>query len=273
MSRNAVVLMLLVVTFVVLLVAEPLPVHAAATIIQQNNGGCVSTCPSTTLALAFSSNVVAGDVIVAGVYRKPSSFSPSPSISDSFGSFFTQAVTRNDGGDEVTIYYATLSSSGADTVTAILPNTAGGGPLGHNLYIYEVSGVTTAGAATGSGAGSGTSISTSSVTFQSGAFLLSLIGTENPARSVTPGLGSGLTLSSDNSGTDFSHAMYATSGVSSPTTFPATGASSGIWAEAALALNPAPPIPEYSLGLPLLVIFMLISYGLIKRRTRNSKSI
>jgi hypothetical protein len=32
-------------------------------------------------------------------------------------------------------------------------------------------------------------------------------------------------------------------------------------------------IPEYPLGLPLLVIFMVIAYGLIKRRTRNPQSL
>jgi len=34
-----------------------------------------------------------------------------------------------------------------------------------------------------------------------------------------------------------------------------------------------PPIPEYPLGLPLLAIFMIFAYGLIKRRTRNPKNI
>lgn len=32
-------------------------------------------------------------------------------------------------------------------------------------------------------------------------------------------------------------------------------------------------IPEYPIGLPLLAIFMIIAYGLIKRRTRNPKNI
>jgi hypothetical protein len=34
-----------------------------------------------------------------------------------------------------------------------------------------------------------------------------------------------------------------------------------------------PPIPEYPLGLPLLAIFMIFAYGLIKRRTRNPRNI
>jgi hypothetical protein len=46
-----------------------------------------------------------------------------------------------------------------------------------------------------------------------------------------------------------------------------------------LTINPAattttittapPPIPEYPLGLPLLAIFAVLAYGVIRRRTRN----
>jgi len=39
-----------------------------------------------------------------------------------------------------------------------------------------------------------------------------------------------------------------------------------------LIVNPATPIPEYPLGLPVLAIFMIIAYGLIKRRTRSTKN-
>jgi hypothetical protein len=38
-----------------------------------------------------------------------------------------------------------------------------------------------------------------------------------------------------------------------------------------LTTTPA-PIPEYPLGLPLLAIFMILAYGLIKRRTSNQKA-
>lgn len=38
-----------------------------------------------------------------------------------------------------------------------------------------------------------------------------------------------------------------------------------------VTVNPA-PVPEYPLGIPLLAIFMIIVYGLIKRRTRNPKT-
>jgi ABC-type spermidine/putrescine transport system permease subunit II len=32
-------------------------------------------------------------------------------------------------------------------------------------------------------------------------------------------------------------------------------------------------VPEYPIGLPLLAIFMIIAYGLIKRRTRDPQNI
>jgi hypothetical protein len=34
-----------------------------------------------------------------------------------------------------------------------------------------------------------------------------------------------------------------------------------------------PPVPEYSFGLAVLAIFMIIGYGVIRRRTRNPESI
>jgi hypothetical protein len=40
-----------------------------------------------------------------------------------------------------------------------------------------------------------------------------------------------------------------------------------------LIVDPATAIPEYPLGLPVLVIFMVIAYGLIKRKTRNPEDI
>lgn len=37
--------------------------------------------------------------------------------------------------------------------------------------------------------------------------------------------------------------------------------------------DPAAPVPEYPLGLPLLAIFTLIAYGIIKRRTQTPKNV
>jgi hypothetical protein len=38
----------------------------------------------------------------------------------------------------------------------------------------------------------------------------------------------------------------------------------------AVPLIPVAPIPEYPLGLPILAVFMIIGYGLVRRRTGNN---
>ena len=209
-----------------------LPVHAASALVQQNNGGCFGC--SSTLSVSFPSNVASGDVIVVGVVVADASFALS-SLTDSLGSSFTQAVTSTNAPPPlVYIYYATLSSSGADVVTATFSAAA----PAESVYIYEVSGVTTVGLATATGSGTGTSISTSSpVFFQTGAFLLGIIGTNGFRGNVTAG--TGFTLSTDNSATGITYAQYSISSVASPTSFQATTNSGVNWAEDAVALMPS----------------------------------
>jgi hypothetical protein len=47
-----------------------------------------------------------------------------------------------------------------------------------------------------------------------------------------------------------------------------TGAIGGSFDQAFTVGSPAPPIPEYPIGLPILAIFMIIGYGVIRRKTR-----
>ncbi len=101
---------LLVVLFMLLLVFEPLPVHASATLIQQNNAGCVCTSSSDTVTVPLNS-VTSGDVLVVGI--ETSTTTPLSSLMDTRGSVFTQTTTAT--GDEQTvaaIYTSTLASSG-----------------------------------------------------------------------------------------------------------------------------------------------------------------
>lgn len=259
-----------------LVVLEPLPVHASATLIQENNDGC-TTCVSITVS--FLSPVSSGNVIVVGV----GSVIPVTAISDSLGSSYTHAATASPGVMYANVYYATIGGTGGSDQVTVTLNTISGSDGG--VYIYEVSGVTTAAAASAVGSGSGnavTGFSTStstSVAFQSGAFLVGevSVGFYPP---LPFNAGSGFTASIAGANTIYSNAEYSVSGVSSSTNFPAscTGVGSGglaYWAEVGIVLNPppAPPIPEYPLGLPLLAIFMIFAYGLIKRRTRNPKNI
>ena len=254
----------LAITFAVLLAFQPLPVHAAATLIQQNSATCIlNDCTGAPpVVVSFPSSVAGGNVIVVGVVIRGGTGGLN-SVSDSKGSTFTQAATR---GGSVYIYVATLSSSGSDTVTV----TFSGEWTEEVVYIYEVSGVTATGAGTGTGSGDGTSMSTSAVAFLSGAFLLGIIGTG----SATTTAGAGFTLSPAPSGTAMSHAEYSTSGVSSPTTFPATVAIETTWVEVGVALNPAaaPSVPvggeivsvnQFLVALPWLALFAVLGVAVV----------
>lgn len=213
-------------------------VHASATLVRQNNGGNPGCSPHCGSSVSVTlSNLVAGDVLVAGVvsiYSPPSL----PLLTDSRGSTFTQAVAISQFGQYAGIFYVPLSSGGSDTVTATFTTDFGG----QNLYLYEVSGVTTTGVATGtgsSGGSGGTSLSTSFTSFQSGAFLLgiaSLVGSNCPCSQ-----GAGFTLSTDNSGTGLSLTEWSDP-VSSPTNFPFTLTNPSSWVEASLALDPTPTV-------------------------------
>jgi hypothetical protein len=252
---------------------EPLPVHAASTLIQQNTSGCVCGGSSVVVAVTFSSNVAMGNVIVVGLAFEQFG-AVIPPLTDSLGSTFTQAVTATvSPGHVAAIYTATLSSSGADTVTVTFSNSHGGGEFSttYQVYIYEVAGVTTTGAQTATGSGlTGGSFSTSStVSFPVGAFLLGVVYYNDPSGITTAGTGFTLSPVTCPAGVCETAAEYSDP-VSSPTNFPASSTGTAEWAEAGIALNPAAPIPEYPLGLPILAILMLFGYGLVRRRTRTA---
>jgi len=244
------------------LVAEPLPVYAASSLVQQNGVFCVGAggairCGST-LSVSFSSNVASGNVVVAAVVSADAAWNPPPtvtSVGDSLGSSFTQAVTASHGLKYAYIYYATLTSSGPDTATVTFSSDISDVNGFAYLYIYEVSGVTTTGVATGTGSGTFSdtlahSIGTSSTgPFQPGAFLVAIMANDILSSSWVAGSGFQLSPPPHSDGTVdqfvlLSKAEYSTSGVSSPTTFPATlsSGSGGNWIEVGIALNAAPQI-------------------------------
>jgi len=214
-----------------LLVLAVFPAHAASVLVQQNNAGCFGC--SSALSVSFKNGVAYGDVIVVGVAIGDASFTLS-SLTDSLGSNFTRAVVSNGTLPPIVyIYYATLSTSGSDVITATFSAAA----PAESVYIYEVSGVTTARTATGSGSGTGTSISTkSAVVFETGAFLLGVIGTNGFGGTTTQG--PGFSLSANNFGSDIAFAQYSLSGVASPTSFPARSNAPVTWVEDAIALMP-----------------------------------
>jgi hypothetical protein len=216
---------------ILLLVATLLPVHAVSVLVQQSNNGCLGC--SSTLSVSFNGNVVNGDVIVVGVVVGGASF-PVSSLTDSLGSSFARAVTSNSTLPPiVSIYYANVSKSGTDVVTTTFVAAA----PAETVYIYELSGVATTGIETATGSGTGSSISVSpTMHFQTGAFLLGIIGTNIFRGNATAG--ADFTLSTNSFGTGAAYAEYSISGVASPTSFQASMNSSVSWAEDAIALMP-----------------------------------
>jgi len=241
----------LLVMFAAVLVVEPLPVHAASSLVQQNSTLCIAVggnpFPGLTISASFSSNGVSGNVIVVAVASADASWNPPAtvaSVGDSRGSSFTQAVYASHGDKYAYIYYAMLSSSGPDTVTVTFSSDLSDENGYAYLFIYEVSGVTTGGStATGSGIiSSSGSVATSSTNFESGAFLVAIMASNILSSDWVAG--SSFQFSPTPNGDQFirlSRGMYSTSGVSSPTNFPATLSKQGDtldWVEVGIALNP-----------------------------------
>ena len=261
MRRLAAGLGLIAIVFVVLLMLEPLPVQAAATLVQQSGFGPCTNCPGAFVQSNFPNPVVSGDVMVVAVAGVNNVLA---SLSDSLGSSFTLVVSEVHPPPtylNAYIYYAILSKSGTDLITATFSSPTV--PYYETIINYELSGLTLLRIGTATGTGTGTTLSTSSpLTFQSGDFLSAIIEAKcPPICSYAPG--AGFTLWEYIGG-------YATSGVSSPTSFPGTLSSAATaWVEAAVSIGPASPIPQYPLGVPLLALMMIIGYGLVRRRTGN----
>lgn len=287
MGRNLIGLTLVTVAFLSLFLLQVLPVHAGSTLVQENNGGC-KTCSSSTISVSFLSNVVSGDLLVVGVIIGTGGHPAGTvmTISDTLGSTFIQAVSviGVQTVPIIFIYYATAPSSGADTVSVTFTSLT----THHNLYLYEVAGVLTtpAGTATGTNpAGTATaSMSTStSVSFQAGAFLLGVAASNNGGPATQ---GSGFTLSSDKSGSDILNAgEWATSGVSSPTNFPMASPQLTNWAEAGIAFDSGAavggeilPVDQLRVLLPWLALVAVLGVVgvetfVVHRRKKNQNQL
>jgi len=214
--------------------ASPISVNATSTLVQQASGGC-NGCSISNPTASFTNPVASGDVIV--VAEAGWAAATAPTVSDTLGLSFTRAdfvCNQTTDFNCAAIYYATAASSGADTITV----TYGSNPITSDIFIYELSGVTTTGAVSSTGYGQGSPISISSATFTNLGFAVSVVNT-NGYVSYTPG--AGFTASAPSSGSQHGYAEYALSGITTPTTFPATIGSPIYWAEAGLVLGTSGP--------------------------------
>ncbi|MDA4135598.1 MAG: hypothetical protein OK449_01190 [Thaumarchaeota archaeon] len=222
------------------LLAVPPTASATGVLVQQASGGCFfGSCMSEAQTASFSSHVTGGDIVVVAI-ASWQIITSAPAVSDTLGLSFTQAAyVCNPSADEQCsdVLYATVAAGGADTVTVtypvIIPNVS-------DIFVYELAGVTTAGATSSSGFGRGSPVSTSTASFTSLGFAVGVVNILG-GTSYTPG--AGFTASTASSGSMQGYAEYATSGISSPTSFPATIGNNNYWAAVGLALNLAPAAP------------------------------
>ena len=228
------------------------------------------TYPCSTAPATFSA-VSKGDVIVVALdtyadllYPTTTNSWNSVKITDSLGSSYIQAIGKC--GSQFTwgtssglnrcsaIYYATVPSSGKDTVTVYLnsaPQTAAN-DIVFDFYMFDVSGITiptTSQPCTASGSSMTSTIETTSSSIgttscpTSGYFLIATFGTEG---TDTPTNCQKLPCSPADGftylfpGDKYNFSIYSTSGVvpaATTTTFPATIPTADNWIEVAAAFT------------------------------------
>jgi hypothetical protein len=157
---------------------------------------------STTLAVAFGSNVTQNNLMVVGVSSAYGNTFASPAITDTLGSSWFLAVAQNPGAtgtpSQCNIYYAVVPTTGANTVTV---HATGTNNL--HLHIYEISGLVTSSVLdqTGSNFQSGATtatVSTAGPTTAANEYVFAYVGRDNGTGTWTAGPGYGDTRSSPN---------------------------------------------------------------------------
>ncbi len=255
---------LLVVLFMFLFLLEPLPVHAG-TSIGVDSPVAIQTCTSCGSTLSWQHMVGSNSnrVLIVAVSVLCNSGCSSTFVSSvTFGpsSTLLTALTPEISGINLLAqqWYLLNPSSGLGTVTVTF--SAGlGAAVGASVSFFNVAGI---GASNGvAGSGSPASVSISSA---------------NPGDLLVDTLASGVSSSPVAGQTQLWNQFPANiltgagsdKTAASPVLMQWTLA--GFWALVAVDLQAsAPPIPEYPLGLPILAIFMIIGYGVIRRKVKH----
>jgi hypothetical protein len=234
--------------------------------------GAVST-------LSWSHTVASGATFLLVGVSEASVPIPPTVVSVTFGSSSLTLVGREDAGtpgsqsSHVELWSLLNPTAGTATVKFTLSGLETG-VFGGAVSFFNVIGTTHF---TGSNDQSRT-VTAPSITVPAvaGELVVGVLATcaescSNLATAPTSGAGSTAAyISTEINGELFAAASYAPA--ASPVTLSWVYIS-GDWAMGGVALIPPELVPEYPLGLPLLAIFMIIAYGLIKRRTGNPKNI
>jgi hypothetical protein len=212
----------LVLVYVLAIVSMAPTVHAASVVVGTYGS---STSLTTSGSASFSGSVTPGDIIVAafGTSATISAFTMSDTRCGAFANWHQVGSTVTNTAT-VRIYYCTATSSGTDTISVSWTTNSR-----YTLDVYDLTGYTAAGATTAPGTGTSGAPATSSFPFSSGSMLVAI---EASIASRTVSALTGSFTTGDATGTTlYSHGEYATSGITSPTTFSMTLSSSTTWAE------------------------------------------
>ena len=254
--------------------------NTGTAIVQQNNAGCTS-CSS--VSVSFASPVTSGDeIIVLAAANYGSIPFPNPTITDTLSLPFGPGPGACYGGACVSLFFATATSGGPEKITATLFTALSS----IDVYIYEVSGVSSPVGFPSNGSGPGCTtppctdyFATSSRSYGSGDILLAVIADQNGGSSSLT-TGAGFNQSPQNSGDKVGFAEYSLPTVSSTTDYPASvtgrgpppsGGPSGTWVEFGIDLpalprpSGVPQFPNATLQ-PLLLIALLLPVLLIARK-------
>jgi Divergent InlB B-repeat domain len=197
--------------------------------------GSVASTSLTSISLAYSSPIAAGNMLVAICEVYSSGALPAdPTISDGVNAW-TKATSIGSGTtSDVVIYYAAAAVGGArPTVTCSYSGTTS---AASNLEIYELAGVSASTLATSTGSGTGSAATVAS--FNSALPNIVLAGGVISSCCTSWTAGSGYTLTGSGQGT--SHGSGETAQSISPVT---AGFSFGVsepWKDAAVAFSISP---------------------------------
>ncbi len=226
----ALTLLLLVFALAVAVPSAAPDAHASSMLVQKANEWCAVVCGDVNVPLSLP--VTAGDALVVAVAYQ--GLLPGAFVFDALDSPFQAATYGAPGPDLelVQISYVTLSLSGPDSVTVLIPGPASS----VDVFVYEVSGVTTTGYAVASAEGPGPVAQAGPLSFNTGAFVVGAVETELPGPPPLP-VPSGLQLASP-AGSGYGWSAYSQGGVASPASVSFITGAPGWWSLSAIALQP-----------------------------------
>jgi hypothetical protein len=257
--------------FMFLFVLEPLPVHGSSTIVFDFSPAttkCVSLCSSLTWSHTVGSG--SNRILIVGLSSSVSASPPSVTFG---AASLTLLGNHADAFTNVQVELWSLLNPPIGTATIRVTFSS---PIeivvGDSVSYFNVAGTgTVASADDGGPVSSSASVAVSGSS--SGDLVVDTLALFSTSGSTTGSPGSGQTSRWNSgpiflTGTDYFAGAGSDKPDSPPVTMSWSFSNPSLWSLIAVPLTPAgPPIPEYPLGLPILSIFMIVGYGLIRRKT------